>query len=285
MYDAEAEPRCSRGVLRRLTQAARGFAARRFAVGGTPTVFGAKRGCSSHREPGGLDVSMPTAGGLDARAPVSPRVDPVALHTFNAILPPRPGVHASEGGAAAVDAKRPMFPSLAMLLAGHVLRDGEVVLLILKPSLWYILFSTMRFAAAVLILTIGAALWAQRSSANAGPHYAEAAILLIAGRAMWATLHWMGRLYVLTDQRILRLAGVFTIEIFDCPLRRVAQTRVTRSFRERLWRLGSIEVLPADDTKLPGVWQTVRRPVEVHEEVQDAIRRSKNVGGVGEWAA
>lgn len=182
-----------------------------------------------------------------------------------------------------MDAKRPMFPSLAMLLAGHVLRDGEVVLLILKPSLWYILFRTMRFAAAVLILTIGALLWAQRS-AGAGPHYVEAAVLLIAGRAMWAALQWMGRLYVLTDQRILRLAGVFTIEIFDCPLRKVAQTRVTRSFRERLWRLGSIEILPADDATPPGTWQTVRRPAEVHEEILDALRRARS-NGAGEWVA
>ena len=35
--------------------------------------------------------------------------------------------------------------SLAALLTGHILQDGEVILLILKPSLWYIAFASMRF--------------------------------------------------------------------------------------------------------------------------------------------
>ena len=32
--------------------------------------------------------------------------------------------------------------SLATLLTSHILRDGELVLLILKPSLWFIVFQT-----------------------------------------------------------------------------------------------------------------------------------------------
>ena len=71
-----------------------------------------------------------------------------------------------------------------------------------------------------------------------------AAIFLLAGRIMWAVLQWMGRLYVLTDMRIVRLSGVFNVEIFDCALRKVATTRLTRTFREKLWRLGSIEIQP-----------------------------------------
>ena len=187
----------------------------------------------------------------------------------------------AEGGVVAVPADlRPLFPALATLLAGHVLRDGEVVLLILKPSLWYILFNAMRFGAAVGILIIAAVLWVKHPFV---PYYVEAATFLIAGRVMWAVMQWMGRLYVLTDQRVLRLSGVFTVDIFDCPLRKVAQTRITRSSRERLWRLGSIEILPLDESKPPGIWQTVRRPVDVHEELLDAVRRAKSGSGGCEW--
>src|SRR5688572_30052761 len=81
--------------------------------------------------------------------------------------PRPPMVHASEAGggagagagAAAAEERRALFPSLATLLAGHLLRDGEVVLLILKPSAWFILFSVMRFVAAVSIAVIAANLW------------------------------------------------------------------------------------------------------------------------------
>lgn len=131
----------------------------------------------------------------------------------------------------------------------------------------------MRFAAAVAIGIIAAEIWIPQPAAQ---WYVAAGTSVIAGRVMWSILNWMGRLYVLTDMRILRLSGVFAIEIFDCPLRKVAITRVVYSFRERLWRLGSIEIIPKDDQgSPPGLWQTIRRPMKVHEQILDAIHRAK----------
>jgi hypothetical protein len=190
-------------------------------------------------------------------------------------------VAASEtGGATAVDRKRPLFPSMAQLLAGHVLRDGEVVLLILKPSLWLILFGAMPFAAVVLIGIIAAELWLPVNTAR---WYVEAGVFLLTARAMWSVLVWMGRLYVLTDMRVLRLSGIFTVEIFDCPLRKIGQTRVIYSFRERLWGLGTIEITPQDETCPSGLWQTVRQPAEVHEQIRAAIRRAGSGGPPCQW--
>ena len=187
-----------------------------------------------------------------------------------------PRLHPSEGGAATAAEALPSRTSLAALLTGHILRDGEVVQLVLKPSLWFIAFNSMRFAAAVLIITIGAQLWL--SSTRAAASVAYTGTFLIAGRVMWAVLQWMGRLYVLTDLRIVRLSGVFNVEIFDCALRKVATTRLTRTFREKLWRLGSIEIVPADDSSNPSVWQTVKRPAEVYAKVQSTIERAKQGG-------
>src|SRR5688500_8335116 len=150
-------------------------------------------------------------------------------------------VQASEGGVAVAEG-RPVATSLATLLTRHVLRDGELVLLILKPSLWFIALAAMRFAAVVLIGIIAARLWLKPPVALRA---AEVGAVLIAARIMVAVLQWMGRLYVLTDLRVLRLSGVFNVDIFDCPLRKVGQARLTRSFRERLLRLGSIEIIPS----------------------------------------
>jgi hypothetical protein len=218
-------------------------------------------------------------------SPLEEAVDfqaPTEIPRFSILPQPAPAVHGADAGTAAVAAgRRPLFPSLSTLLAGHLLRDGEVVLLMLKPSLWSIPFGMLRFAAAVLIAVIATVVWLP---AREGHWYAEAGAFLLAGRAMWSILQWMGRLYVLTDMRILRVAGVFTVEVFDCPLRRVAQTRVTRSFRERLFQLGSIEIVPRDETVPPGVWQTVCTPVEVHEQIISAINRAKFGGMPGEWS-
>ena len=119
--------------------------------------------------------------------------------------------------------------------------------------------------------------------ANAALRAAEVGAFLIAGRVMWAVLQWMGRLYVLTDLRMLRLSGVFSVDIFDCPLRKVGEARLYRSFRERCLRLGSIEIIPSDDACPPGDWRTIKRPAEVLETVQATVRRAKQggIGGIG----
>lgn len=189
-------------------------------------------------------------------------------------------VSASEtGGATAAAAPRApaIATSLATLLTRHILRDGEIILLICRPSLWSIFFSTLPFAAVALILVMSVKLWAPH-----GLHLGiEAGLMLVACRAAWAVLTWMGRLYLLTDLRTLRLTGVFYPQIHDCPLRKVARTRLVTSTRERLWRLGSIEIIPENDQYPSSVWQMVRRPVEVHETIRRAVARAKQGGCFG----
>jgi uncharacterized membrane protein YdbT with pleckstrin-like domain len=186
-------------------------------------------------------------------------------------------VQASDGGVATAAQARPLATSLAALLTRHILRDGELVLLILKPSLWFIVLAVMRFAAVVLMGVIAAKLWLPHVAAVRA---AEVGAFLIAGRVMWAVLQWMGRLYVLTDMRILRLSGIFNVDIFDCPLRKVGQVRLCRSFRERLLRLGSIEITPSDDACPAGDWRTIKRADQVLDTIQATIRRAKQ-GGTG----
>jgi hypothetical protein len=177
-------------------------------------------------------------------------------------------VHLSENAAVS-----PAATSQAALLAGRVLRDGEVVLLVLKPSPWMIVFNSLRLAGAALLVVLAAHFF-RELPARSFHFYVEAAVFIVAGRVMWAVCQWMGRLYVLTDQRILRIAGVFNIEVFDCPLRKVAGTHVAYSLKERFCHVGSIEIHPRDESMPVGLWQTIRRPVEVNETIVAAINRA-----------
>jgi hypothetical protein len=186
----------------------------------------------------------------------------------------------AEGSAGAVNAPAVPLrrPSLAVLLAGHILQDGEVVILIVKPSLWFLVLSSLPFAAVASILL----LWLLISTNPSRPEtvaYVEAAVVIAVGRVMWAILQWMGRFYILTDLRILRLGGVFTIELFDCPLRKIARTRVVASTLERLVRTGTIEVIPQEGSWGLGNWQTIAQPMEVHEQIVATIHRAKQGGG------
>ena len=197
-------------------------------------------------------------------------------------LPPSNMAHAAEAvvaaeagvaGGASVAAAR--ATSLGTLLGSHVLRDGELVLLILKPSLWFIIFNSIAFSTAVAIVAVVLAIVDHRMHDH---FYFEAAVFFIVGRLMWAVLQWMGRLYILTDLRVLRITGVFGVEVFDCPLRKVVRARLVSTSREKLVGVGSIEIIPSDEAMPAGIWQTVAKPAEVHERLQSAINRAKQSG-------
>jgi hypothetical protein len=165
--------------------------------------------------------------------------------------------------------------SLGTLLGSHILRDGELILLILKPSLWFIVFNSLVFA---LVCAATAAVLALVDHRVRDGFYLEAALFVIAGRVMWAVLQWMGRLYILTDQRVLRIAGVFSVDVFDCPLRKVVRARMVSTGREKLVGVGSIEIIPADDAIPSAIWQTIATPKEILERLRAAITRAKQSG-------
>jgi len=182
--------------------------------------------------------------------------------------------------AAAPVAARPVVStSTATLLASHVLRDGEVILLILKPSLWTILFSCIPAIALALIIMISAGL----RSANHTHIGVELGFMLVAVRAGWAVMNWAGKLYLLSDLRIVRISGVFCPQIQDIPLRKIARTRLVRSHQERLFRIGSIEIIPESDQYPWSVWQSVPKPDEVLETIRRTITRAKQGCGHGLW--
>jgi hypothetical protein len=110
--------------------------------------------------------------------------------------------------------------------------------------------------------------------------YIEAGLFVLAGRVMFAVLQWMSRLYILTDLRVIRLSGVFNVELFDCPLRKIARTRLIYTMRERLFGLGSIEIIPQDENIPIGVWQTIARPRAIHDKLVATINRAKQGGPV-----
>jgi hypothetical protein len=183
-----------------------------------------------------------------------------------------PAVHARE--TAAPEAPVSVRGSLASLLAGHVLQDGEVVLLILKPSRWFMILSALKFLAGSAIACIaGWKLWPYMFQSEL--FWAQLFVLIAVGRLGWATLVWMGRYYLLTNLRIIRLSGVFEVDIFACPLRRVARTRLIYTTRERLTLRGSVEIIPDSDDRPVGVWQTLRQPAAVKQQIDAAISRAK----------
>jgi uncharacterized membrane protein YdbT with pleckstrin-like domain len=108
------------------------------------------------------------------------------------------------------------------------------------------------------------------------------AVVVAGARLAWAILEWVSRLYVLTNHRVMRIRGVFYVELFECALSRLQNTYATFSPLERLSRTGTITFQTAAGG--PGgtaSWRIVSRPLEVHEKLREAIRREQNRGKNG----
>lgn len=163
----------------------------------------------------------------------------------------------------------------AALLPQQLLQSGEVIILLIKPSAWYILLESWRFLAgvvlaliiAVLLIGKGYDLWASKTDL----------IFLAVGigtiRLVWQLLEWLSRIYVLTDRRVLRIKGVLRISVFETQLANVQHTVTLFSIRERLFGLGTVGFATAGTAAIEAVWDMVARPLEVHQVVVETLNR------------
>jgi len=163
---------------------------------------------------------------------------------------------------------------------GHLLDGGEIVILAVKPSLWFILLTAGRWLA-VIALACLLAIKLQDLSGVYGlstVNLIRVAMVVAALRVAHDLLQWVARLYVLTNRRVMRIRGVFNVDIFECPLVKIQNTFVTLSIVQRVLRLGSVHFATAGTGQVEASWQHVGRPLEVHQKVRETIRRAQNRG-------
>lgn len=181
----------------------------------------------------------------------------------------------------------------AEVAAERILRDGETILLAIKPSPWFVLLVSWP----VLLIAGGAAAAVALAAEGFGVALPVRTIgwfcaAAAAGRVVMACFQWAGRLYVLTDLRVIWMRGVARVEVLDHPLRRIELAEVAASPGQRLLGVGTLCFEPpaaprsaaaADaDNSLAAVagpcehaWVDIARPAQVAKAVNDAIRRMR----------
>ena len=159
-------------------------------------------------------------------------------------------------------------------IPAELLDGGEVVLLAIKPSLWFIIFDSARWLVLGAALLIVAATGSLSLGWMSSRMVAQVACLFMVGRLAAALLRWVSRFYVLTNRRVMRMRGVFQADILSCPLVKIRNTRVTVGIHERMTRLGTIlfvtEEMPGSDLH----WYQIAKVEEVHARVRRAIERA-----------
>ena len=168
------------------------------------------------------------------------------------------------------------------IVPAHLLDGGEIIILAIKPSPWSVLLTSTRWIVLGLVLAIIACAPGRiiPLGTNARWYLWQLGFWMTCARLAWAMLDWVSRLYVLTDRRIMRIRGVFNVDMFECALCRIQNTYVTLSVGERLTRTGTIGIQTAG-TGAGASWRIVARPLEVHEKLRDAVNRSQRRNGNG----
>ncbi|MBI4581041.1 MAG: PH domain-containing protein [Planctomycetes bacterium] len=163
------------------------------------------------------------------------------------------------------------------LLPAQLLDGDEIVIFAVKPSLWFVLFTSARWLIAmglviVVVGWLGGVLGVDKALA------VKAALAVAGARLGFALLQWVSRLYVLTNRRIMRLRGIFNVDLFECQLAKIQNTYLTLAWYERVTGLGSISFATAGTGGIEATWANVNNPLELHERVRSAIQRAQRPG-------
>ncbi len=173
-----------------------------------------------------------------------------------------------QNGQQALDARA------ALLLPAQLLQPGELIVLVLKPSpLMVVLAPLKQLTVIVLLATLGATIAHQLGHHETASRILLAGLAIVTGRVFWECLEWLGRVYVLTDQRVIRVGGVLRVSVFEAGLQQVQHSEVYLSLRERLFNLGTIGFNTAGTAMTEAYWQMVANPLEVHRTVVNVLRR------------
>jgi uncharacterized membrane protein YdbT with pleckstrin-like domain len=165
------------------------------------------------------------------------------------------------------------------LVPAQLLSDDEVVILAMKPSLWFIIL--VSFPWLVVGIPIALACW-WRKDITYFDYAGQIALASVLGRLFFAVIQWLARFYVLTDRRILRIAGIFNIVVFECALIRIQNTNLLLSLGQRIVGVGTLLFATAGASNADAAWIHVHDPLEVQQQVQNAIENARRRYGTGD---
>jgi len=162
-------------------------------------------------------------------------------------------------------------------LPADLLDGGEIVLLTIKPSLWFVVLEPLKWIATIALVLACVPLLTLPASLGISQEVLVQLLLgVLAARMLVATMRWGSRFYVLTNRRVMNVRGMRKPRVWACPLTQVRDTRLVANVQERLTSIGTIEFFTDDPPTLDAHWRHIARPEDVHAEVQRALSKSRH---------
>ncbi len=162
----------------------------------------------------------------------------------------------------------------AGMLPTELLQPGEIIVLLLKPSAWFILLAPLRTLTTIVVFALALNTANTYLTLSLGrQNILLAALTLILLRLFWQFLEWLSRVYVLTDRRIISVAGVLRVRVFETPLQKIQHTNLLFSLRERFFALGTIAFATAGSAFSESFWLMLSNPLQVHQKIVQILHR------------
>lgn len=167
--------------------------------------------------------------------------------------------------------------SVAKSAAAEMLEGGEIIILAIRPSGWFVILDSLSVMIFAGVLAAGLKIASTMPQVQLPIDLRTG--LTIACGLVWlqllvACFRWAGRLYILTNHRVMTIRGVLRPNITQCYLRRLAGADLRGNFFERLLGLGTIKFRPAESQDPPGDWEKISRPAQTVRKIQEAMSKS-----------
>lgn len=168
----------------------------------------------------------------------------------------------------------------AAMVRRHVPK-GERVIIAMRPSVLFVLLSRWRVmaglgAAGGAWCWVDAAIRGDLGTMSMSLRMAILAWLLpITLVAVYNAIDRATRLYLLTDQRAMRVSGIIRQVVIDAPLARVQSVALTARARERVLGLGTPIIATAGSEAGAMAWTMIERPSDTLHALRREVDRAR----------
>jgi hypothetical protein len=160
--------------------------------------------------------------------------------------------------------------------AREALEDGEIILLVARPSVRLIPAYTA--APMLLLLTAAVVVWAARLVEFLSAEKVDGMLLVLGCVAVLVVAVQVYRLrsrrYILTNRRVLRWTGLFHSTLRQCSLANLATVEVILFPPEHLTGLGSVCFQTREGFAPDLRWGNLARPDVIAAEIRKAMRHN-----------
>jgi membrane protein YdbS with pleckstrin-like domain len=166
--------------------------------------------------------------------------------------------------------RRGYDPAVATQPSNKV-RDGEEIVLDLRPHWWYFVRETALLVGALVVGIVALALdWHESVKVLAA--------LVILGSLLWAAVsyvRWASTHLVLTTDRLIYRSGVLTRTGIEIPLERINTVFFRQTLLERAIQSGDLVVESAGEMGRQN-FSNMRRPLNVQNEIYKQMEDNEN---------